>query len=69
MSIFANSEDPDEMLQNVPFHQGLQWLLGQNLERITVHLFEIITCDPTVYPDFYGKYQVYKGIMTVWQVF
>ena len=52
MSIFANSEDPDEMQHNVLFHQGLQWLLGHNRERITVHLFEIITCDPTVYPDF-----------------
>ena len=63
MSIFANSEDPDEMLQNGPCHQGLQWLLGQNLERITAHFFEIITCDSTVNPV------VYKGIKTVWQVF
>ena len=27
--IFANSEDPDEMPQNVAFHQGLHYLLRQ----------------------------------------
>ena len=24
----VNSENPDEMLQNVVFHQGLHWLLS-----------------------------------------
>ena len=27
MGTFANSEDPDEMLHNAAFHQGLQCLL------------------------------------------
>ena len=30
MGTFANSEDPDEMLKNAAFHQGLHCLLGQN---------------------------------------
>ena len=29
-SVLANSEDPDEMLQNMAFHQGLHCLLRQN---------------------------------------
>ena len=31
MGTLANSEDPDEMPQNVAFHQGLHGLLRQNL--------------------------------------
>ena len=42
MSTLVNSEDPDEMLHNVAFHQGLHYLLIQkqtsvkntNLQRI-----------------------------------
>ena len=30
MGAFANSEDPDEMLQNVAFYQGLHCMLRQN---------------------------------------
>ena len=30
MGTFANSEDPDEMPDNVAFHQGLHCLLTQN---------------------------------------
>ena len=30
MGIFADREDPDEMLQNRAFYQGLHFLLGQN---------------------------------------
>ena len=30
MGILANSEDPDEMPQNVVFNQGLHCLLRQN---------------------------------------
>ena len=29
MITLANSEDPDEMLHNAAFHQGLQYLLRQ----------------------------------------
>ena len=30
MGIFANSEDPDEILHNAAFQQGLHCLLRQN---------------------------------------
>ena len=30
MSTFANSEDPDEMLHNAAFHQGLHCFLKLN---------------------------------------
>ena len=30
MGTFANSEDPDEMLHNAAFHQGLHCLLRQS---------------------------------------
>ena len=30
MGTFTNGEDPDEMLQNAAFHQGLHCLLKQN---------------------------------------
>ena len=30
MGTLANSEDPDEMLHNAAFHQGLHCLLRQN---------------------------------------
>ena len=30
MKIPTNSEDPDEMLHNAAFHQGLHYLLRQN---------------------------------------
>ena len=41
MSILVISEDPDEMTQNVAFHQGLHCLQGWH------HSLEIMTCgDP-----------------------
>ena len=41
MSILVISEDPDEMTQNVAFHQGLHCLQGWP------HSLEIMTCgDP-----------------------
>ena len=41
MGNFANSEDPDEMQQNVAFHQGLHCLPSKSIfiERNTI-LFE-----------------------------
>ena len=47
----ANSEDPDEMLHNVAFHQGLRCLLRQHhsSEKKIQYFFEIITCDPSLY--------------------
>ena len=51
MGILANSVDPDEMPQNVAFHQGLHCLLRQNLssEKEVQYSLEIITCDPSIY--------------------
>ena len=58
MGTFANSEDPDEMLQNAAFHQGMQCLLTQNqsLEKEIQCFLEDINCDSSIYtidhPDF-----------------
>ena len=54
MGTLTNSEDPDEMLPNAAFHQGLHCLLRQNPSaekeiRCTIFFGEIITCDPSVY--------------------
>ena len=51
MGILTNSEDPDEMLHNAAFHQGLRCLLRQNLasEKEIQYFLEIITCDPSIY--------------------
>ena len=48
MGTFANSEDPDEMPQNVAFHQGLHCLLRQTCssEKDVQYYLEIITYDP-----------------------
>ena len=45
MGTLANSEDPDEMLHNAAFHQGLHCLLRQNQssEKEIQHFLEIIT--------------------------
>ena len=50
MHTSANSEDPDEMLHYVAFHQGLLCLLTKSTfrERNTIYL-EILTCDPSIY--------------------
>ena len=53
MGTLANSEDPDEMLHNAAFHQGLHLLLRQDQsleEEIHVqYFFRIVTCDPSLY--------------------
>ena len=48
MGTFANSEDLDEMPQNVAFHEGMHYLLRQNQysETEVYFNFEILTCDP-----------------------
>ena len=58
MGILTNNEDPDEMLRNVAFHQGLHCLLWQNKysERLMQCCLETIACDASLYtmhcPDF-----------------
>ena len=41
--VWANSEDPDEMLQDAAFHQGLHCLLKKKSSEIENILFGIIT--------------------------
>ena len=48
----ANSEDPDEMLQNAAFHQGLHCLLRYKIQSsgAEIHNYlEISTCVPLIY--------------------
>ena len=51
MHILENSEDPDEMLHNAAFHQGLHYLLRQKLssEKESNFYLKIITFDPSLY--------------------
>ena len=51
MGAFANSEDPDEMSLFVAFHQSLRGLLRLNRssEKEIQYVFEIITCDLSIY--------------------
>ena len=51
MGTLANSEGPDEMLQNAAFHQGLHFLLrSKQFSGIDIHHnFEISTCGPLKY--------------------
>ena len=51
MGSLTKSEDPDEMRQNVAFHQGLHFLLSskQSLGTGIHHTLEIPTCDPVKY--------------------
>ena len=60
MCTLANSEDPDEMLCNVAFHQVLDCLLRQkrSSEKKTKFYFEIITCDPLIYTMDHPKFIV-----------
>ena len=48
MGTLENSEDPDEMLQNVAFCQGLHFLLmsKQSSDTEIIYNIEILTCDP-----------------------
>ena len=44
MGTFANCEDPDEMPQNMAFHQGLHCFLGQNQPTETeIHFLKFKT--------------------------
>ena len=50
MVALANSEDPDEMLQDAAFHQGL------HSSGTEIHLpFEILTRDPLCYLSLYRE--------------
>ena len=52
MGTLANSEDPDEMAQCAPFHQGLHCLLRQNgssEKQIQKCLKIITTCHLSIY--------------------
>ena len=51
MGTLANSEDPDEILQNAAFHQGLHCLLRENLSSVQEiqYFFRIITCERLVH--------------------
>ena len=51
MGTLANSEDPDEMLHNAAFQQGLHCLLLQKpSSEIEIQCYlEIIKCDPSTY--------------------
>ena len=47
--LFANSEDSDEMLHNMAFHQGLHCLPRQNSStQKETHIFGKLICDPSV---------------------
>ena len=76
MHTLANNEDPDEMLHDAAFHQGLHYLLRQiNIQRIFYNFYlEIITCDPSIYtmaiPSLLNQARrknplVYKGLMGI----
>ena len=51
MCTLVNSDDPDEMLDGVAFHQGLHCLLRQknSSEKEVQFCLEIITCDASIY--------------------
>ena len=48
MHTLANSYDPDEMLHNAAFHQGLHCLLRKSSEKEIQFYLEILTCDPLI---------------------
>ena len=54
MGMLTNSKDPDEMLHNAEFHQGLHCLLKK-----TRSLDKIITCNLT---------DMYKGLSQVYHI-
>ena len=55
MGTLENSEDPDEMLHYVAFHQSLL-RQNQSSKKEIQYFLEIITCDPSLcimdHPDF-----------------
>ena len=40
MSTFANSEDPDEMLQHAAFHQSTLFVKVKNILKQKIHFFK-----------------------------
>ena len=51
-----NSEDPDEMLHNAAFHQGLYCLVQKwSSEKEIQFYLEIITCDLLMYQMDHSK--------------
>ena len=67
MSIFANSEDPDEMQHNAAFYQGLH-CKGKKTssEKRKQHFLKIITRHPWIctmeYPKFIVSHQMEESI-------
>ena len=78
MGTFANSEEPDSMLQHTPFNQGLYCLLRQNRssEKKIQYYMEIINCHPSKYIIYHpglnciklnGKFHlVLRGLSKIW---
>ena len=62
MGTLANSEDPDEMLHNAAFHQGIHCLLKQkrSSEKKLQSYLEIIFCDPSIYTMDHPKSNVFS---------
>ena len=60
MNTLANSDDPDEMLHIVAFHQGLHCLLSQNESLVKEKQFYIAikTCDPSIHTMDHPKFIV-----------
>ena len=56
MRTLAKNDDPDKMLHDAAFHQGLHCSLRQNIQRKKFNNLEIITYYPSInrldYPDF-----------------
>ena len=70
MQILANSKDPDKMLHDAAFHQGLLSFISKDyLERMKCNFYlEIITCDPSIktmdHPMFIVSNQKEESIST-----
>ena len=65
---FANSEDPDETLYYVAFHQGLHCLRQRRFSEKEIQFYlEIITCDLLIYtmdqPKFIVTNQMEQSIV------
>ena len=60
MGTFTNSEDPDEMLHNAEFHQGLHCLLRRKRfsDKKIQYFLKNITCHPQICTMDYPKFIV-----------
>ena len=56
MVTWANIEDPDEMPQNVAFHQGLQFAKIKSFLGTDRHHLEILNCGPLICSMNHPKY-------------